>query len=228
MKRAKPKTSKSTHQPASIVIADDHPMFLQGLRESIMRRPGTDIVEAVSNGELALQAIERLSPVIAVLDIDMPKMTGLQVAAEVTRRKLRTEVIILTMHDDAEHFENAMESGAMGYILKDSAAIDIVNCIDSVIGGNSFVSPALTRHLLNKHSGAKNIRQQKTGISQLTATERKVLKHISESKSTKQIADEMFVSIKTISAHRFNICTKLDIHGTNALLKFALEQKEKF
>lgn len=129
------------------------------------------------------------------------------------------------MHEDAEHFELAMETGITGYLLKDSAAADIVACIKSVLAGKSYVSPSLSTHLMKRSVKSAAGIEKKLGISSLTPSERKVLKLISTGKSTKAIADQLFLSVKTVSAHRSNICGKLDIHGTNALLKFAIENK---
>jgi len=210
----------------SLVLADDHPLFRHGLRDVINADRRFTIVEEAGDGERALELIRHHNPRIAVLDIDMPKMSGLEVASAVRKHKLDTEVIVLTMHDDAEHFDKAMESGVMGYVLKDSAAGDILHCLEAVLAGKNYVSPTLARHLIRKSEKAKGGAEARLGISDLTPTERKILKMISESKSTKHIAEELFISTKTVSAHRANICVKLDLHGTNALLKFALEHRE--
>ena len=208
-----------------VVVADDHPLFRKGLIDFITATPRYAVVGEASGGEEALRLITRTKPDVAILDINMPGIDGLEVARRVAEQKLKTEIVILTMHDDAGHFEIAMESGIMGYLLKDSAAADIIACIDTVLSGKSYISPSLSHHLLKQSvKGARAI-ELKLGLTSLTPSERKVIKLISEGKSTKEIADELFVSMKTVSAHRSNICSKLDIHGTNALLKFALEHK---
>jgi DNA-binding NarL/FixJ family response regulator len=213
-------------ETATVVIADDHPLFRKGLRDFVSTSGLYEIVGEASNGEEALDVIMKLKPDIAILDINMPGINGLDVARKVSARKLNTELIILTMYEDAEHFELAMETGIMGYVLKDSAAADVVSCIQSVLSGKSYISPSLS-HLLMKRS-VKSLKgiEKKLGVDNLTGSERKVLKLISEGKSTKDIADRLFISVKTVAAHRSNICGKLDLHGTNALLKFALEHKE--
>lgn len=211
----------------SLILADDHPLFRKGLRDVIGEDKRWTILDEAGDGERALELIERHKPRLAVLDIDMPKKSGLEVASHILKHNLKTDVIVLTMHEDAEHFEKAMEAGVMGYILKDSAAGDIVHCIESVLKGKNYVSPTLSQHLMKKHDKAKEGTDARLGLSGLTSTERKILKLISLSKSTKEIADELFISAKTVSSHRANICVKLDLHGTNALLKFALEQKQQ-
>jgi len=220
---------KNTHGSAvtAILLADDHPLFRKGLRDVIAEEKDFNILDDVGDGARALEIIEQRKPAVAVLDIDMPKMSGLEVASSVAKKKLPTIVVVLTMHDDVEHFEKAMEAGVSGYVLKDSAAGDIVQCIRSVLRGGNYVSPELSRHLMKKHDRAKAATEGRLGISYLTPTERKILKLISESKSTREIAETLFVSTKTVSAHRSNICVKLNLHGTNALLKFALEHRQQ-
>ena len=209
-----------------VIVADDHPLFRKGLVDLMT---GTDrfvVIGEASDGEEALRLIKQLKPEVAILDINMPGMDGLEVAARVVEEKTNTEVVILTMHEDASHFELAMDTGVMGYILKDSAAADIVACIDSVLSGKSYISPSLSHHLMKRSVKSARGIEKKLGINTLTSAERKVLKLISEGESTKEIADQLFVSVKTIAAHRSNICGKLNLHGTNALLKFALEHKQ--
>ncbi len=209
-----------------MIIADDHPLFRKGLRDFISTAGQYEIVAEASNGEEALDVILRFKPDIAILDINMPGLSGLEVARKVMEKNLNTELVVLTMHEDADHFDLAMETGIMGYVLKDSAAADIVSCIQSVLSGKSYISPSLS-HLLMKRS-VKSLKgiEKKLGVDSLTGSERKVLKLISEGKSTKEIAERLFISVKTVSAHRSNICGKLDLHGTNALLRFALEHKD--
>ncbi len=227
MKSTKATVKDPNKRPtASVLIADDHPLFRKGLRDFVTSTGQYKVVADASGGEEALRLIRKLQPDVAILDINMPGMDGLEVAKRVFGERLRTEVVILTMHEDAEHFELAMETGIMGYLLKDSAAADIVACIKSVLTGKSYISPSLSMHLMKRNVKSAGGIEKRLGINSLTASERKVLKLISASKSTKEIAKTLFLSAKTISAHRSNICKKLDIHGTNALLKFALEHKD--
>ncbi|HEY4611494.1 MAG TPA: response regulator transcription factor [Bacteroidota bacterium] len=215
-----------TKTPVTILIADDHPLFRKGLREIIGEDLSLKVVHEAGNGEDALAQIEALAPQVAVLDIDMPKATGLEVARAVQKKKLPVEVIILTLHDEAEIFEKAMELGVMGYVLKDGALTEIVACIHAVAQGKPYISPHISRHLIKRDQHAARGLDEKLGLANLTPAERNVLKLIARSKTTKEIADELSVSPKTIDNHRSNICTKLNIHGTNALLRFALENKE--
>lgn len=225
MTRASLKKGLPKPRPVSLLLADDHPLFRKGLRDAIEGIGRYEILGEAKDGEAALTLIEQLKPRIALLDIDMPKMTGLQVAREVIRRRIETDLIILTMHEDREIFEMAIQIGVMGYILKDSAVEDILQCIETILAGKTYVSPTLTHHLMVRQGKSAQGLEAKLGLSNLTATERKVLSLVAQSRSTKQIAEELFISPKTVAAHRSNICVKLGLRGTNALLKFALERK---
>jgi len=213
--------------PVRIILADDHPLFRKGLFDVLAEDGRFEIVGEAGDGIRALELIEQKNPRVAILDIDMPNMSGLDVAAEVTKRKLQTEVVVLTMHEDAGHLGIAMDAGAIGYVLKDTVAAEIVHCLEAVLSGKNYISPTLSQHLLKKDARAVAGMAQKLGLSSLTAAERKILRLVSQSKSSKEIAAALFISEKTVSAHRANICSKLGLHGTNALLKFALENKEK-
>lgn len=212
-------------KPINIVIADDHPLFRKGLKEVLREEPGLAVIGEASDGETALQLIEQQKPDVAILDIDMPKLTGLEVAKSVQRNKLPVDVIILSMHNEQAIFDRAMNAGAMGYVLKDCAVSDIVACVYSVVAARPYISPVLAQHLMRREPGSMQGYEEKLGITALTPAERKVLQFIALGKSTREIADELFISPKTVEHHRSHICSKLGISGTNALLRFALENK---
>lgn len=204
-----------------ILIADDHPIFRRGLRMVIESDAALKIVAEADDGEIALAEIEKLAPQIAVLDSDMPKIDGLTVARIIQEKNLTTLPIFLTMHKDEAIFNAAIDADVKGFIIKDSAANDIVNCIKEVARGRSFFSPVLSGFLLNRRNSAQS------PLETLTVSERRVLRLISESKATKEIADELFISPRTVDHHRANISAKLDLKGKNALLTFALTNKMK-
>jgi len=212
---------------STILLADDHPLVRFGLSEIIQRYTQFHIVAEANDGARALELIEQHRPTVAILDIDMPKMNGLQVAKHIFDHKIPTDVIILTMHDEPDLFEQAMDVGVMGYVLKDSAESEISAAIQSVYRGKHYISPTLTDVLLRHSDQHKKADEQKLGHSVLTQAERIVLKLVAESKTTKEIADQLFVSERTVESHRSSICTKLDLHGPNALLRYALEFKDR-
>jgi DNA-binding NarL/FixJ family response regulator len=209
----------------SILLADDHPLFLLGLREAIEKLNNLHPIYEAKDGESAMRIIEERKPTLAILDIEMPKMDGLEIAKVVQQRNFPCDIIILTMYNKENMFNNAMDAGVMGYVLKENAVREILHCITTVLEGKHFVSPVLSEFLLrrNKRSIIGTIKSD--GIQSLTEMERKVLSFVAEMKTTDEIADELFISSRTVETHRHNICSKLNIHGANALLKFVLNNK---
>jgi DNA-binding NarL/FixJ family response regulator len=208
----------------TIIIADDHPIFRSGLRQIIDGEQRFTVVAEASDGEAGLRIIEQNKPDIAVLDVNMPKLTGFAVAKELRRRAVDCEIVFLTMHSEEAMFNKAMDLGAKGYILKDSAAVDIINCLQAVAAGQNYTSPAITTYLFKR---AARSPKKSGGIENLTPTERTVLRLIAEYKTSKEIAEELSVSYRTIENHRYNICQKLDVSGSNALIKFALKHQNE-
>ncbi len=202
-----------------IIIADDHPIFRAGLKQTIENSPFFKIISDAADGATALNSVLEQKPDIVVLDVNMPKMTGLQVAEELKRKQFPTRVVFLTMHNDEAMFNKAMSLDVKGYVLKDSAAVDIINCLNAVVAGQNFTSPAITTYLFKRTNRASN----KTGtLADLTANERAILKMIAEYKTSKEIGDELCISYRTVENYRTNICSKLDLHGSHSLIKFAL------
>lgn len=211
--------------PITIIIADDHPMFRDGVKQAIAHASQFVVLAAASDGEEALSFIKEHSPRIAVLDMNMPKMTGLQILKSVKALRLPTEIIFLTMFDDEEILNEAMDLGVKGYILKESAAVDIVAAVRSVALGGLYISPSLTGKLVARKERLSTFAQKNPGLEQLTKTERTILRFIAESKTSKEIAEKLFLSQKTIDNYRFKISEKLNLSGSYSLLKFALENK---
>ncbi len=209
----------------SVVIADDHPMFRSGVRQALETHAQFKILAEASDGEHALRLIRELTPRVAVLDINMPKMSGLRVAKELNGDTHRPAIVLLTMFDDDEILNEAMDAGVMAYILKESASVDITSAALAAIEGRHYVSPSLTDKLLRRKENLSSFSAKNPGLDQLSPAERKVLKLIAESKTSRQIADELFLSPKTVDNYRFRISEKLNIRGSYSLLKFALENK---
>lgn len=212
-----------SHAEITIIIADDHPIFRRGLMQIIETDKNLNVVAETADGEEALVEISRLKPVVAVLDVDMPKHDGLTVLKEVKKQNLPTEIILLTMFKEERFLNAALDAGAKGYVLKDSAASEITNAINAAAKGENFISQALSTFLI-KRAG----KTQKSSIELLTISERRVLNLVAEAKSNQQIADELFLSIRTVENHRSNICAKLNLVGKNALLTYALTHKDNF
>ncbi|MBS1550477.1 MAG: response regulator transcription factor [Bacteroidetes bacterium] len=206
-----------------IIIADDHPIFRGGLRQIISADKTIEIIGEADNGEKALELIQELKPDIAVLDIDMPKKTGLDVLRALENSK--TKIIFLTMYAEEDIFDEAMDLGIKGYVLKDSAVSDIIECILSVNEDNYYISPNVSNLLVNRRNKSKNLIKKNPELGSLTKTERNILKYISENKTSKEIAEVLFLSHRTVENHRTNISNKLNLRGSHSLLKFAIENK---
>ena len=208
----------------TIVVADDHPIFRGGLIQLIEREFGFRVIAEAEDGKTALGLIKTHLPMVAVLDLDMPEMDGFSVAGQLQELNLAVKVIILTMHNDELHFNRAIDLGVTGYVLKDGAVYEIINCIKTVKTGRQYFSPALSALLLNRSRRAAQAQEQ-FGLADLTPTERRILFLLSELKTSKEIADELCISPRTVDNHRAHICSKLDLQGSHALVKFALQHK---
>ncbi len=206
----------------TVLIADDHPIFRAGMRQVIEGDERCAIVGESEDGEAALRQIQNLKPRVAVLDIQMPKMTGLAVAQRADAMNLDTRIILLTMLDDKRVFLEAMETGVKGYVLKDSASTEILRAIVAVSGDRHYISPTLSGLLVEKRNKGGQLPPL---VETLTPTEARILKLIANLKSNQEIADELFISRRTVENHRVNIARKLSLSGTNSLLKFALQHK---
>lgn len=210
----------------TIVIADDHPVFRHGLRRIIEAEPDFEVIGDADDGLSALEMIERLRPAIAILDISMPKLDGLGVARKLVGQEPPVEIVFVTMYREQKLFNQALEAGVKGYVLKDSAIIDIISCIRAVSAGQNYVSPELTTYLVNRVRKSDTAGAARSGLEGLTATELRVLSLIADYKTSKEIAEHLSISTRTVETHRGNISQKLDVHGSHALMRFALAHKD--
>ena len=208
-----------------IVIADDHPLMRQGLTQVIKMEPNLNVVGEAANGHDALMMIEELKPDVAILDVDMPHQDGFQVARELLANKNPAAIIFLTIHSEEQMFHAALDLGAKGYVLKDSAIDDIVTAINEVVAERSFTSLPMTTYFTRRQNYNAVPDQQQIGLRQLTPTEYRILKYLAEYKTNKEIAEELSVSPRTIETHRSRICQKLNLSGSHALMKFAVQYK---
>ena len=208
----------------TIVIADDHPVFRTGLLQILERAPGMTVVATSGDGVSALASIREHRPQVAVLDVQMPEMSGMEVARAVEDEKLPSAILILTMFDDDYLFDTAMEYGVLGYILKDSASQDIVRGIRTVAEGRYYISPALADGVMRK-STTPPVPNKQAQLQQLTPTEKRILHLIAENYMSSRIGKELNISTRTVDRHRENISRKLQLSGPYALLRFALQQR---
>jgi DNA-binding NarL/FixJ family response regulator len=213
--------------PIKILIADDHPLLRAGLRQAIASDPHIEIIAEAADGAAALELLTTHGPDVAVLDIEMPNLTGFALLRELRAQRLPTAVVFLTMYRDEEMFNEALDLGALGYVLKDSAMTDITGAIRAAAHGQPFISPDISAYLFNRATRSTTFTQQMPTLQALTQTERRVLKLIAENKTSKEIAVELFISYRTVENHRTNICQKLALKGSHSLLKFAFEHKSE-
>jgi DNA-binding NarL/FixJ family response regulator len=211
--------------PVRVLIADDHPIVRQGLAQVIGRDAGLVVVGEADDGPNALAMASELRPDVLLLDIDMPGMDGFEVVRRLQASGAGPGVVFLTMHCAEDMFDAAMALGVRGFVVKDSAVTDVVASDMAVAAGRHFISPSLSGLLMSRQAATRGPSGPATALASLTPTERRVLRLIAEYKTSKEIAEELFVHYRTIENHRTNICAKLGLRGSHALLKFAVEHK---
>lgn len=204
----------------TIITADDHPLLLKGLNDFLLEKK-YNIIDSGVNGKEAYNLIVKLKPDIAILDIQMPYMTGLEVAKECKKNKIPTKIILITFHKEKVLFQKASELNIFGYILKEFAIEEIENCIKSVTEGVPYFSPRIKDLLgINPYKDSY--------LNNLTSSEKKILKFIAKDKTNKDIASLLFISHRTVEKHRSNIIQKLKLeHKTNSLLIWAKDNVDK-
>lgn len=209
-----------------ILIADDHPVFRHGLSMIIKSEKDFVLIGEADNGEKALEIIENDNPDVVILDLDMPVMDGVATSRALQSRFPKIKTVFLTMHKDKEILNMMKSLNIKGYILKDSAIIEIVDCIKKVFADKTFISPAIADLLLDEVSQTKNQHSKEILTAKLTSAEKRIIKLIAETKTNREIAEELFISIRTVENHRLNICHKLNLKGNHSLVKFAISNKK--
>jgi DNA-binding NarL/FixJ family response regulator len=200
--------------------ADDHPILRKGISNLLIDSDELDWVGSASDGQEALDKIRSLRPDIAILDIEMPNHSGVDVAKILIAEGSKTKFVILTLYKDETLFHKAMELGIKGYLLKESDEKEIIDCVISVGSGMVYVHPTMSQYLISKRTVKNEV------LGRLSDHEVNILKLISQQKTSAQIADMLFISLKTVGNHRSNISKKIELVGEqNGLLKWAMEHK---
>ena len=210
-----------------VFIVDDHPVFRAGLKEVIESDQQFCLAGEAADAATALVQIRSSRPDVAVIDIHLPDMNGLDLLRSLRVLSHPPAVMVLTMHDEESTFNAAMDAGAQGFILKDNAISDVLVGLKAMASGGIFISPSIASHLVRRHQRTSALKQQKKGLAALTPTERRVLRLVAENKTNREIGSELFISHRTVETHRTHICEKLELAGTRALLKFAFEHKSE-
>lgn len=202
-----------------IILADDHQLVRAGLRALLERMPEVEVVGEASDGLEALSLIAGHQPDLALMDITMAGLNGLETTTRIVQEYPATRVVILSMHVNEEYVIQAMRSGAVGYLLKDSATTELELAIRAVSNGETYLSPAVSKHLIEY---VQRLERQQTTVDPLTARQREILRLIAEGSTTQQIAGVLNLSIKTVEAHRAQIMERLDIHDLAGLVRYAI------
>ena len=210
-------------QEVTLLIVDDHPLLRRGLRDVIGENSRFKIVGEAADGEEALRQLAALQPKIAIVDIDMPRLNGLEMIRRIRQQPVQVKVLILTMYKEEDMFNAAMDLGAKAYVLKENAANEIVAALEKVDGGEPFVSALMLEAGQRRGERVRELLLRKPQIELLTPAERRILKLIGEDYTSKEIADRLKLSVRTVDNHRQHVCNKLQIHGTHSLLKFAFD-----
>lgn len=208
----------------TVLLADDHPVVRKGLREIIEEEHDLTVVAEASDGKEALRLITELRPDVAMIDINMPQMSGLLVARSVTKQELPTKIIFLTFQINEDVMRSAMESGGRGYLLKGGELEDVPKAIRAVLSGQVYIGPTVTDILSEKKDPPVDGKLIQA-VSKLTLTEKKVLLLLAEGKSSKEIGNELSINRRTVENHRTNICQKLGLEGSNALARYVLQHQ---
>src|SRR5512134_3826943 len=201
-----------------LVLAEDHTIVLEGLR-ALLEKEGFEIVGEAQDGRSAVELARRFKPDIAILDIAMPALNGIDAAAEILRTSPDTRTILLTVHEEKQYVVEALRAGVSGYLLKTKAAGDLVQAIKEVSRGALYISPGLSRDVVRSFLENKDVK-----TNPLSPREREVLQLIAEGKSTKEVGAILGISVKTAESHRTRIMEKLDIHETATLVRYAIRQ----
>ncbi len=211
-----------TNSP-TILIVDDHPMVRSGLKE-LLEKADMKVVGEVDRGDKVLAKIEVIKPDVVLLDISLPEMSGVDIALAIQKKKIKSRIIVLTMHEDEMFLGKMVESGVNGYLLKDSPGEEIIKAIQRVMEGERYFSQNALA-LIGKYSTQRKERElDEDLISSLTAREKEVLQRIAQGLTSAEIAKQLFLSPRTVDTHRANIMHKLRIHNATALVRFAYDK----
>ena len=208
-----------------VLLAEDHTIVRKGLRSLLDKETGIKVVGEAEDGREAIAKAEELHPDVVVMDIAMPGLNGLEATRQIKKRFHDIKIIILTMHTNKEYVSQTLKAGASGYLVKKAAPDELISAINAVHKGNSFLSPSISRMVIDEYiQRSKEISEGEEGFEQLTVREREVLQLIAEGRKTREIAELLYISIKTVETHRAHIMNKLDIHSTAELTRYAIRK----
>jgi DNA-binding NarL/FixJ family response regulator len=207
-------------KPIRIVVAEDHALVRAGICSLLEKLPGVEVVGEAADGREALELLKTQAPHVALLDISMPGMNGLEAAARAARRFPATRVILLSMHANEEYVHRALKAGVAGYLLKDSGTAELELAVRAVARGETFLSPAISKQVISDY--VRRTGAETTSLEALTPRQREILQLIAEGHTTKEIAKKLDLGVKTVETHRAALMTRLDIHDVAGLVRYAI------
>jgi len=207
-----------------IVIAEDHTILREGLRSLLCSDPEFDVVGEAEDGRDAIRCVEALSPDLALMDLSMPRMNGLDAIKEIKKQNPEIKIIVLTVHKTEEYILATLQAGADGYLLKDATHSELVMAIKNVLAGKRYLSPGISEKVIEGYLEGRRTLKTRSSWDTLTQREREILKLIAEGYKNKEVADYLYISLKTVEKHRSNLMRKLDLHNVAALTAFAAEK----
>lgn len=207
-----------------VLLADDHTILRDGIRALLEDQADMEVIGEAEDGQSTVKMAAQLLPDVVVMDIAMPLLNGLEATHQIQRDTPQVKVLILTMHENEEYIRQVLAAGALGYVLKDAAARDLLGAIRAVNRGEAVLSPAITRLVIEDYLRWGELRPQ-DATNGLTSREREVLQLIAEGYTNKEIAEILSLSIKTVQSHRTNLMAKLDLHDRGELIKYAIQKK---
>ena len=207
-----------------IVLAEDHTILREGLRALLSADPKFEIVGEAADGREAVRFVEKLGPDLVMMDLSMPRMTGMDAIREIKKRYPETKIIALTVHKTEEYLQTTLQAGANAYVLKDATHDELLMAIESVLQGQIYLSPGVSEKVIEGYLAGKESRRSSSMLGLLSPREREVLKLVAEGYKNKEIAADLCISLKTVEKHRANLMKKLDLHNAAALTAYAIAQ----
>jgi len=206
--------------PIRLLLADDHTLVRAGIRSLLESVEGVEVIAETGDGRETLELIAKHRPDVALIDIGMPGMNGLEVAQRAAQESPRTRIVILSMHGDENHVNRALRAGVAGYLLKGAAVAELPLALQSVMRGETYLTPKISKHVVD--ALLRDTEEESTPLQSLTERQREILQLIAEGHSTKEIAGILEVSTKTVETHRMRLMERLDIHDVPGLVRFAI------